>query len=364
MITPNERQATVLHLVEEGESVSVSGPARSGKTALAYLLWSVFERAVLLTADRAEAERTGMGYAPKWSGRGRRWRNADVVIVDDAHLLSSDQLDRMDQEAKAARTSKKPFGGAVLVLLLDRYMCGTKRFTIDRAEAYRTIPHTVKLASVFGVKRDTAKKLFAWRRGRLDLLPTPSQHPQGVVPCRLTTSCGAALMNSSVMQKMSPLMTRAYAALTESSLDDPDATTQAVSIIDSCFPYQTVLTLCTGARVVLLCDYDRGRGLVAGMKGTITSFTEAGLPMVFFENSKVEEIDRVSWSVPRHPAVHRLQIPLKLGWAVAYTDVPTNSLTHVTIDPIDFRPREMYSVLTRCTDLSTVCFTAPCPPPV
>lgn len=364
MIKPNTRQALVLTHVEEGESVVVSGPARSGKTALSHLLWETFERVALLTANRAEAERTGLGYAPRWSGRTRRWRAADVVVIDEAHLLNRDQLDRLDQEAKTARNNQTaPFGGAAVVLLVDRYQCSKRRYSLDRSEAYRAIPHRVRLSSVFGVHAPTAKKLFRWRRGKLDLMEARREHALSMVPCRLTTPHGAALMNSSVFQKLNPVVVRAFAALTESSLEDPTSTTEVVTTIDACFPYQTILTLCVGARVVLLCDYDLSRGLRAGLKGTITAFTE-DLPFVFFENSVGEVIERVSWSVPRHPAVHRLQVPLRLAWAVSYMDVPAHSLTAVTFDPADFHQRELYCALSRCADLESVRFISACPPPV
>lgn len=84
------------------------------------------------------------------------------------------------------------------------------------------------------------------------------------------------------------------------------------------------LRLRTGAQVMLLKNVNANLGLVNGAKGRVTSFTndEEHLPIVEFASGMQYSIAQEEWAIEvseRGRTVKkavRLQVPLKLGWAI------------------------------------------------
>lgn len=96
-----------------------------------------------------------------------------------------------------------------------------------------------------------------------------------------------------------------------------DILTNALYRFDADAPYETELTLCVGAQVMLLINKDQEAGLVNGSRGVVLSFSDGGLPIVQFKGGPVL-VDRAEWWLP-DPDFHgvgRSQIPLRVAYAI------------------------------------------------
>jgi ATP-dependent DNA helicase PIF1 len=91
----------------------------------------------------------------------------------------------------------------------------------------------------------------------------------------------------------------------------------ALDRFDTDAPYDTELTLCIGAQVMLLINKDQESGLVNGSRGVITAFSEGGLPIVQFKGGPVL-VDRAEWWLPDpdYAGIGRSQIPLRVAYAI------------------------------------------------
>jgi ATP-dependent DNA helicase PIF1 len=97
----------------------------------------------------------------------------------------------------------------------------------------------------------------------------------------------------------------------------PDALETALTRFDADAPYDTELTLCVGAQVMLLINKDQEAGLVNGSRGVVTAFSDGGLPIVQFKSGPVL-VDRTDWWLPDPDfnGIGRAQIPLRVAYAI------------------------------------------------
>ena len=86
---------------------------------------------------------------------------------------------------------------------------------------------------------------------------------------------------------------------------------------DADAPYDTDLTLCIGAQVMLLINKDQEAGLVNGSRGVVTAFSDGGLPIVQFKGGPIL-VDRTEWWLPDsdYAGIGRSQIPLRVAYAI------------------------------------------------
>jgi uracil-DNA glycosylase len=97
----------------------------------------------------------------------------------------------------------------------------------------------------------------------------------------------------------------------------PDALETALTRFDADAPYDTELTLCIGAQVMLLINKDQEAGLVNGSRGVVTAFSDGGLPIVQFKGGPVL-VDRAEWWLPDPDfnGIGRSQLPLRVAYAI------------------------------------------------
>lgn len=96
-----------------------------------------------------------------------------------------------------------------------------------------------------------------------------------------------------------------------------DALDITLTRFDTDAPYETELTLCVGAQVMLLINKDQEAGLVNGSRGVVTAFSDGGLPIVQFKSGPVL-VDRAEWWLPDPDfyGIGRSQIPLRVAYAI------------------------------------------------
>jgi ATP-dependent DNA helicase PIF1 len=150
--TLNDEQCRVVESVLSGHSTFFSGPAGSGKSHVLSTLLNANEhgvggrdgrpRKIVVTATTGVAACNVGGitihsFAGIGTGSGSlsdlakkvmaneytkgRWREVDVLVIDEISMLSSTFLDKLSFIASRARNDRRPFGGVQLVVCGDFY---------------------------------------------------------------------------------------------------------------------------------------------------------------------------------------------------------------------------------------------------
>eukprot|EP00873_Tetraselmis_striata_P007290 jgi/Tetstr1/427554/TSEL_017680.t1 len=349
---PNEEQAAVLQLaVAKRHNIFLSGPAGTGKSFLLKHIQAGL--AATLSADRMHLTApTGIAavniggstihsFAGIGLGRGkpeviiskvlqnsktvRRWREAEVLILDEVSMVSADMFDLLDRVGKAARRSDAPFGGVQLILCGDFFQLGPVQHRAGREFAFESdawptaVHHHVVLSRVMRQKGDTALidvlnevrwgALSAASLTALGSCHRPLPNNNGILPTRLyCTNKDVDKENATELDRL-PGETLLYRA--EAAGGGP-----AADMLERSCPAPAELRLKRGAQVVLLKRLDAQ--LVNGSRGVVVGVEpDTNWPRVRFDNGAVRALEPARWTkFAGNEAASRTQIPLKLAWAL------------------------------------------------
>lgn len=342
------KQSKAVLAAKDGDSVLVCGLAGSGKTFLATSLKRILH-ATTVSCCPYTAARMGWYTFEQWRSTPDAHASTKALVVDDAYLLTNQDLVDLDESCKTARgCPTKLFGGMVVVLLVDFF----QSHVFAKNAFNSNFPVVVHLTEPYGI--DPAMK-----ESFVDICFRQKMEPVAV---RLATNtideakssllfldAAADVLNLSKLDELSTPK-HAFVATTRSTLGTTSEVDAAVEDIDSSLPLVPVLTLREGCRVVLISDYSVDDRLLLhiGSKGTVRGFDMEGMPIVTFDDGPETSIENIMWSIPRYPHVQRLQVPLKLAWAVRTTDMPSFSLDNVVIDTTKIPPIRLYHALTKC----------------
>lgn len=114
------------------------------------------------------------------------------------------------------------------------------------------------------------------------------------------------------------------------------------------------LTLCEGARVMLVKNTDVERGLVNGAVGSIIRFEKiTGYPIVHFDNGITSTIKPIEWEIEIGGVkVKSIQIPLMLAWSITISKSQSLTLDSAVMDLADcFTDGMVYVALSRVRKL-------------
>lgn len=117
------------------------------------------------------------------------------------------------------------------------------------------------------------------------------------------------------------------------------------------------LTLCEGARVMLVKNTDVERGLVNGAVGSVIQFEKVtGYPIVRFDNGITSTIKPIEWELEIGGVkVKSIQIPLMLAWSITIHKSQSLTLDSAVMDLADcFTDGMVYVALSRVRKLADI----------
>ena len=278
----------------------------------------------------------------------KRWKNTEVLIIDEISLLDSKTFIILDSIGKEIRKSTKPFGGIRLLVVGDFYqlppvngnICfestiweDTFDYGINLCTSYRSSDDKLnrilkcirkckplKPNMLLVLKKRTSKKVLA-----------NIKYPI-LVPLR---DMARNINNKNLLKNENKeyIFNAKYTGLKETAI--------------KLSPLEDKLVLKVGCPVIYLCN-DRMKGLVNGMVGTVIDFID-DKPIVKFANRN-HTIDKHLW---KKDNLSMEQFPLLLGYAITIhrSQGQTLSQASITLDKRMWEKSQSYVALSRLQNL-------------
>jgi ATP-dependent DNA helicase PIF1 len=391
-------QQYVLNLVMKGVSVFFTGSAGTGKSFLLKHIIGVLppETTVASASTGAAACLIGGTTLHQFAGMGtgagtleqcialasrphkaEQWRKCQCLIIDEVSMISGDLFDKLECVARSVRKSREPFGGIQLVLCGDFLQLppvtakGERRYCFQSKSWRRSVTRTVELTEVH---RQRDKRfidiLQHIRYGRcpsavaaaLQATSTNEIECHGIVATKLFTHTeDVNHINQKELRNL-PGSSRRFTA------EDSTTNSSVEEYLNSMCPVAKVLELKVGAQVMLAKNMHIQEGLVNGARGVLTKFDAAhnSFPVVRLTNGKEFVIRPQKWSVraANGALVTRVQLPLKLAWAISIhkSQGMTLDCVEVSLSRV-FEDGQAYVALSRARSLDglrVLDFTSSC----
>eukprot|EP00040_Diaphanoeca_grandis_P043222 m.8885 g.8885 ORF g.8885 m.8885 type:complete len:844 (-) comp7259_c0_seq1:201-2732(-) len=379
-----EQRRIADRVLSNGESVFLTGPAGTGKSFLfRYLKQQLVHanekhgvEAVAVTAPTGVAAiNVGGQTIHSWAGVGlgkgsldtlikkvegtaaaaQRWKSAKVLLIDEISMLDGALFDTLAKIGASVRNKAKPFGGLQLVLCGDFFQLPPvgldqpgKTFAF-KADAWTDVglvthhlsevlrqqsdPGFISVLNDIRVGVLSETSIEALDRCHVTRKPRPTD---GIVPTKLY--CLNKEVDSENAKRLA--MIQADEVVYDATSTDKfkgqaetsnDARRQVLSSIENKAPCR--LALKVGAQVVLVRNLDQENKLVNGSRGIVVGFDDIG-PNVRFDCGVTRCIQQQEFWVFRGSlgSVSRVQIPLKLAWALTVHKSQGMTLSRVEVE--------------------------------
>ncbi|XP_062387272.1 ATP-dependent DNA helicase PIF1 [Sardina pilchardus] len=346
----SKEQSAVLNAVLSGKNVFFTGSAGTGKSfLLKRIIGSLPPKSTYATASTGVAAchiggTTLHNFAGIGSGSGslesclelaqrpgvvQNWLSCRHLIIDEISMVDAHLFDKLEAIARSIRRSTEPFGGIQLIVCGDFFQLppvgkgkDKPSFCFQSRSWKKCIQLNMELKEV---RRQTDQAfislLQAVRVGRVTTEITSklirsanhSIERDGILATRLCThKDDVELTNENKLQQLPGILHQFEAV---------DNNPKLLRTLDTQSQIGNLLQLKVGAQVMLTKNLDVQRGLVNGARGVVLDFQPGnqGLPRVHFLCGVTEVIRRERWVLKASGGhfITRLQLPLKLAWAIS-----------------------------------------------
>ncbi|KAG5280195.1 hypothetical protein AALO_G00086080 [Alosa alosa] len=346
----SKEQLAVLNAVLSGKNVFFTGSAGTGKSfLLKRIIGSLPPKSTYATASTGVAAchiggTTLHNFAGIGSGSGslesclelaqrpgvvQNWLSCRHLIIDEISMVDAQFFDKLEAIARSIRRSTEPFGGIQLIVCGDFFQLppvgkgkDKPQFCFQARSWKKCIQLNMELKEV---RRQTDQAfislLQAVRVGRVTteitskLIMSANHNIErdGILATRLCThKDDVELTNENKLQQL-PGTLHQFEAV--------DSNPNMLRTLDAQSQIGNLLQLKVGAQVMLTKNLDVQRGLVNGARGVVLDFQPGnqGLPRVHFLCGVTEVIRRERWVLKANGGqfISRLQLPLKLAWAIS-----------------------------------------------
>lgn len=364
----------ILKALAQGKNIFLTAPGGCGKTYLLNQLSKSLGSTITLTATTGVAalniggatihSTLGLGLGNKSVDAMLKGLNPfkldflnriQVLAVDEVSMLSGSLLNKCNEFLKKARMNKAPFGGIQVILIgdfcqlppVEKDNTGilTKDFCFKSAAweelnlAYFHLKHN------FRQQDDPAYAdiLNLLRIGELtedgyNLIKSRELDPPEDIPRLYATNQEVFEYNT---QKLKELGSEIKTFKATYKSDIPGVKNNAsfyLSLVDKMKKYSIAedeLSLCEGARVMLLRNLDLDAGLVNGSLGYVTCFCEDSSILVKFDNGSERYIKRAyvdMYDAEGKVLISQVQYPIKLAYGLTSHKAQGATLDKVFVD--------------------------------
>eukprot|EP00986_Skeletonema_menzelii_P000586 scaffold162_cov143-Skeletonema_menzelii.AAC.5 len=431
--TLNEEQCRVVESILSGHSTFFTGPAGSGKShVLSTLLKANADgvggkqngqpRNIVVTATTGVAACNVGGitihsFGGVGAGNGsmadmakrvmgneytkQRWREVDVLVIDEVSMMAGSFLDKLSFIASRARNDRRPFGGVQLVVCGDFFQLPPVELSKDgfafEAKCWsEVIKCSVLLTQVFRQRGDQTllNILDEARIGELSAKSAEVLRRHSVLPA-------AAFAKRSGEEQIKPTLlecrNREVDKANQREMDKLPGDIHTFSARDRGMndTYKAQLKHCqapatldlkVGAQVMLLKNIDLEKGLANGSRGVVvrfqrphnqselpTGFKKMEFPVVRFDSIRAVGKDSATdgdgssdddnefvihpeeWTnkMGDQTVSSRVQIPLRPAWSISVHKSQGMTIPNLTVNLSGvFEYGQAYVALSRATELN------------
>lgn len=384
----NADQQRVFQEFLKGESLFITGPGGCGKsylvehikTAVNHQGRTIFTTALTGTAACLIGGQTLHG----WAGIGlateptevlinnirkkaaflKRWKEVDVLIIDEISMMSAELFNKLNNIAQALRKNTRFYGGIQVVFCgdfaqLEPILPGAqnKLFCFETTAwkahlagrtyvmntvvrqpdpAFQKILHEIRMGIVSPETRAVLNTRLIKEHAEADIHVEGTPH---VIKATILYPLkrDVSLHNGVELKRLKAAgaETRVYKTADYASGKNRAVQNAAnrshQEILDKVIDRE--IELCVGAQVMLTKNLDVENGLVNGSRGVIAEFDLDGQPVVIYDTGHKVSMETVDFEVEYGEEVlTRKAVPLILAWAITIHKSQGASLSEVITD--------------------------------
>ena len=312
------------------------------------------------------------------NGAGKRWKNTDVLIIDECSMLSADLFDKLEKMANRMRSHIKnmPFGGMQLIVTGDFFQLPPVsrdpnwKYAFESEAWKKCNLQSFVLTQIFRQNHEEfVQMLQKLRVGIVDQQTdtilknicklSPTSDKKLIKPTHLY--CTRNVVDGENDRELNKIMNVPLHTFNARDRGQKSKLGKNMLVPET-------LRLKKGAQVLLLKNLNPPH-LVNGSRGVVIDF-EAGemegniggilYPVIQFKNGIKKLIRPESFKVESGGSTiaERIQVPLALAWALTIHKSQGMTLDSAVMDiSRAFGPGQAYVALSRCTSLNEITLT-------
>ncbi len=394
----NNKQNEAFNAMINGQNIFITGPGGSGKSHVINLFVNYYKNNIENNENKLYVtSSTGLSsllingitinqYAGIGTGEKsieyyfkniqkkkpvrERWKNTNVLIIDEISMINSSLFEKLDILAQKIRKNNSPFGGIKLICSGDFlqlppvksnnfcFESFTWDITIDKIYYFDKIirQNNIEFQIVLNkirlgiIDKDVKRILDSCKNRKLE-------NKDGIIPTLLFSKKDIVkTYNDARQQELINENKKTVVFDSEyifSSKIKEEVKQDYINLINSQFNIQDSITLSKYSQVMLNVN-NIDEGLANGSRGIIVDFTENNNPIVQFLNGKVLEIKKKDYKLEESKdSITKKQIPLIHAWAITIHKAQGMSLEYVETDigKSIFEYGQAYVVLSRIKSL-------------
>lgn len=394
----NEKQDEAFKAMINGKNIFITGPGGSGKSHVINLFVNYYKNNVENLENKLYVtSSTGLSsllingitinqYAGIGTGEKdvdyyvkniqkkkpvrERWKNTDVLIIDEISMINSKLFEKLDIIAQKIRKNNSPFGGIQIICSGDFlqlppvkstdfcFESFTWDITIEKIFYFDKIirQNNIEFQNVLNkirignIDNDVKKVLETCRNRKLE-------NKDGIIPTLLFSKKDIVkTYNDAKQQELIDNGNKTVSYNSEyifSSKIKEEVKQDYINLINSQFNVQDNIVFSKYSQVMLNVN-NIDEGLANGSRGIIIDFSEKDNPIVQFLNGKVLEIKRKDYKLEENKDnITKKQIPLIHAWAITIHKAQGMSLEYIQTDigKSIFEYGQAYVVLSRIKTL-------------
>jgi ATP-dependent DNA helicase PIF1 len=419
----SSEQTRALELFTQGKNLFLTGPAGTGKSMLIRRFMECAStrgkiQICAMTGTAARLLQCKARTLHSWSGMGiargemdeiiqravrnahvrLRWRETQILIVDEVSMLSVKMLHIIHRLAQTIRGNQLPMGGLQVVFCGDFHQLAPIG-TAGEEDTYHFCFETPLWWDIFPIQQHIVLKQVFRQRDPLfqtilseirqgDVSPESESvlqshvgreinagiYPTQILPTRhrvdainqfefnkLTTPTHHftyQIVKTKRMMDGSPILTELMRKCTKMTRETEER--EIESLLNNC-GCEKVLSLKQGANVMITVNIDLEQGLTNGTQGRVEGFAEfTGAPQIRLPDGRVIQIPLYSWQSEDYPVLTIQNYPLVLAWAITIHKSQGSTLECASIDLGQniFADGQSYVGLSRVQSLDGLYLTA------